>query len=75
MAPFYDFTYANGPGGWQTLSVAGEGRNPGPEDLMKLASEIDLPKPQAREAIDKALNAKSRLSSICRDLGVKPPRI
>ena len=42
LAPFYDFTYAEGPNGWQTLSVAGEGANPGVDDLRRLAKGVGL---------------------------------
>jgi len=42
FAPFYDFTYSEGPNGWQTLSVAGEGRNPAQADLDRLAEEVGL---------------------------------
>ena len=42
LAPFYDFTPSDGPNGWQTLSVAGEGRNPTQADLDRLAKEIGL---------------------------------
>ena len=42
LAPFYDFTYAEGPNGWQTLSVSGEGANPGIADLRRLAREAGL---------------------------------
>lgn len=42
LAPFYDFTRSEGPNGWQTLSVAGEGRNPTQADLDRLAHEIGL---------------------------------
>ena len=42
LAPFYDFTYSEGPNGWQTLSVAGEGANPTQADLDRLAREIGL---------------------------------
>lgn len=73
LAPFYDFTYAEGPAGWQTLSVAGEGRNPGPGDLLRLAGEIDLPRPDALDAIDRARAARSALPSLCRDLAIRPP--
>ncbi len=73
LAPFYDFTFSSGPGGWQTLSVAGEGANPGEADLLRLAHEIDLPESSAREAIEKAKSAKARLPALCRDLGVKRP--
>lgn len=42
LAPFYDFTRSEGPNGWQTLSVASEGRNPGREDLRRLAHQVGL---------------------------------
>jgi len=42
LAPFYDFTHSEGPNGWQTLSVAGEGANPTQADLDRLAVEIGL---------------------------------
>ena len=42
LAPFYDFTYSDGPNGWQTLSVAGAGENPTQADLDRLATEIGL---------------------------------
>ena len=42
LAPFYDFTYSDGPNGWQTLSVAGEGENPTQADLDRLAKEVGL---------------------------------
>jgi len=47
LAPLFDFTFHTGPNGWQTLSVAGEGQNPGPEHLLKLAEQVDL---RARDA-------------------------
>ena len=42
LAPFYDFTRSEGPNGWQTLSVAGEGGNPTQADLDRLAQEVGL---------------------------------
>lgn len=42
LAPFYDFTRSEGPNGWHTLSVAGEGRNPGEDDLKHLAERVGL---------------------------------
>ncbi len=38
----YDFTYSDGPNGWQTLSVAGVGENPAQADLDRLVREIGL---------------------------------
>ena len=75
LSPFFDFTFATGPGGWQTLSVAGEGKNPGPEDLLRLAAQVDLPPADAREILDRAREARDRLPAVCRGLGVKPPRL
>ena len=40
--PPYDFTYCDGPNGWQTLSVAGVGENPTQADLDRLAKEVGL---------------------------------
>ena len=42
LAPFFDFTRSEGPNGWQTLSVAGEGRNPSEDDLKRLAERVGL---------------------------------
>ena len=42
LAPFFDFTRSEGPNGWQTLSVAGEGRNPSDVDLRRLADRVGL---------------------------------
>lgn len=42
LAPFYDFTWSEGPNGWQTLSVAGEGANPTQTDLDRLARDVGI---------------------------------
>ena len=42
LAPFYDFTWSEGPNGWQTLSVAGEGANPTKADLDRLAKDVGI---------------------------------
>lgn len=52
LAPFYDFTWAEGPNGWQTLSVAGEGRDPGVADLLRLASQVGLDGKPAKEIVE-----------------------
>ena len=51
LAPLYDFTYANGPNGWQTLSVAGEGANPGEQDLLRLAEEAGVSRADATRIV------------------------
>ena len=61
LAPFYDFTYANGPNGWHTLSIAGEGANPTESDLMRLASDTELHAADARSVIKRVKLAVSGL--------------
>ena len=63
LAPFYDFTYAEGPNGWQTLSVAGEGENPGVDDLMRLADEVGVDIRDAEEIISSVKSACKALSA------------
>ena len=57
LAPFYDFTYAEGPNGWQTLSVAGEGANPGVDDLRRLAKDVGLEKCESEPILDCVVEA------------------
>ncbi len=61
LAPFYDFTYATGPNGWHTLSVAGEGANPGEEDLARLAEEVNLDRRDAEGVISAVKDAVAGL--------------
>lgn len=62
LSPFYDFTYAEGSNGWQTLSVAGEGANPSERDLLRLADEVSLRKGDAESALDAVREAVKEFS-------------
>ena len=57
LAPFYDFTYAEGPNGWQTLSVSGEGANPGVGDLRRLAKDVGLDRDESEPILDRVIEA------------------
>ena len=63
LAPFYDFTRADGPNGWQTLSVAGEGANPGEKDLLRLADEAGVSVSDAEEIISAVSSAVRTLAA------------
>lgn len=52
LSPFYDFTRSEGPNGWQTLSVAGEGRDPGVPDLRRLAKDVGMKSADAEAIIE-----------------------
>lgn len=47
LAPAYDLTFSSGPGGEQSMTVMGEGRSPGPEQLRALARKHDLKNAEA----------------------------
>ena len=55
LAPFYDFTYAEGPNGWQTLSVSGEGANPGVDDLRRLAKDVGLDRDESELILERVI--------------------
>ena len=61
LAPFYDFTMSEGPNGWHTLSVAGEGENPSESDLLRLADDAGLHSSDAQSVISEV---KSAIASI-----------
>ena len=48
LAPAYDLLYTPGPGGEHTMTLAGEGRNPGRRHMLGLAQRADV---SQREAI------------------------
>lgn len=62
LAPFYDFTYAKGPSGWQTLSVSGAGANPTEADLMRLAADVSLKPSDADEILERVRGAVKGLA-------------
>ena len=59
MALAYDLTYSSGPRGEQSTMVAGEGKNPTKEHLLKLAHHANLKPKQANEIIDQVHEALS----------------
>ena len=57
VSPAYDLTFADGPGGEHSMLICGEGRDPQRKDLLALAKQGDLKRPeviidQVRTAID-----------------------
>lgn len=64
LAPFYDFTRSEGPNGWQTLSVAGEGANPGLADLLRLADQVALDRASAHALVDQVASAVADMRNL-----------
>ncbi len=70
LAPAYDITFSDGPGGEHTMTIAGEGRNPTGDDLRQLARDAGIRKSAARLIIDEVREACSRWPERARDAGV-----
>jgi serine/threonine-protein kinase HipA len=51
LAPAYDLTRSEGPGGEHSMTILGEGRNPTADHLLALAEKADIPHHQATEII------------------------
>jgi serine/threonine-protein kinase HipA len=52
FAPAYDLTFAAGPGGEHTMTVAGEGRRPTLAHVLSIAEGAGIEKTQARAIVD-----------------------
>ena len=55
--PAYDLTFNEGPRGEHTLLVAGEGKNPGNEELARLADRAGLDASDAKAVVDEVTAA------------------
>ena len=56
LSPAYDLGYTPGPGGEHTMTVAGEGREPTREHLLRVAEPVGISRKEAIAVID-AVNA------------------
>jgi serine/threonine-protein kinase HipA len=74
FAPAYDLTYADGPGGYHTMLIAGESRAPGRADLLRLADEVGLPKVEAEKDLDQLLDALALWPKLAAERGVSRAR-
>jgi len=74
LAPAYDLTFNEGPGGEHQMDVCGEGRAPGRGDLLRLAAEAALPLTEATAIIDKVVNVASNLQTTLLDYPIRKVR-
>jgi len=72
LSPLFDFTHSEGPNGWHTLSIAGEGEHPTKQDLLRLAADVDLTTQDARDIIDAVQTALTSLPDLARNLNLPP---
>lgn len=70
LSPAYDLTFSQGIRGEQSTLVAGVGRDPGVDDLKRLASEVGMDPKQALREIDAVQTALSQWPSLAQGLGL-----
>ncbi|MCB9983627.1 MAG: type II toxin-antitoxin system HipA family toxin [Rhodospirillales bacterium] len=75
MAPAYDLTFSNGPGGEQSTMAAGEGRTPGIEHLLELAKTAEISETDARHIIDRTVIALRQWKDLAKVHGVSKANI
>jgi serine/threonine-protein kinase HipA len=69
LSPAYDLTYAAGPGGEHTMTVAGEGREPTREYVLKLAEQFDIKLKHAGAIIDQVNAAADQWTKFAAEAG------
>ena len=74
LAPAYDLTFSNGPGGEHYLAVEGEGRTPTRTQVMTLGRKHGLPDRTIAEIIDMVRDALADWPLIATELGVTVSR-
>jgi serine/threonine-protein kinase HipA len=70
VAPAYDLTFAPGPGGEHTMTVAGEGREPGREHMFRIAEQAGLARRVATEIVAAVAAAAADWPRFACDAGV-----
>jgi serine/threonine-protein kinase HipA len=70
LTPAYDLVFAEGPGGEHTLTVAGEGRHPGRDSLLRLAHQAGIAERQAIRILDEVRTAIGMWAGFAAEAGV-----
>ena len=70
LSPAYDLLYTPGPGGEHTMTLGGEGRNPGRPHLLRLAEQAEVPKQEATAIIEAVQAAVVRWQDFATQAGI-----
>ena len=69
LSPAFDLCPSEGPGGWHTTTVSGEGQTITRDHLLRFAKSMKLPPTIAEDSIEHALAAASEFGSLAVSLG------
>ena len=68
LAPAYDVTFCEGPGGYHQMDVLGEALSISRAQMLRLAEEAEVPQDVAGRVIDGICNVASQFAAIAEDL-------
>lgn len=71
LAPAYDLTFADGPGGEHSMTVAGEGRAPAYRQVVELAGRYGVAEKEVEVMFDEVAAAVERWPEFARVAGVR----
>jgi serine/threonine-protein kinase HipA len=75
LSPAYDLTFSSGPGGEQSTTVMGEGKNPNIEHLLKLAKETNIKRQKAEGILEEVLSCLENWTELSKRYGVSNANI
>lgn len=75
LAPGFDLTFTEGPGGEHTTTVAGEGKNPGKKELFSVGIGAGLKEAKMKTLYDQVREAISQWPTFAKGYGIKKKTI
>lgn len=72
LAPCYDLTFCEGPGGEHQMDIEGEGRYPARAGLLRLASSNSLDAGRAADTIARMVAVAGQLATLARAHPIRP---
>lgn len=70
LAPAYDLTFSEGPGGEHSMTIDGEGRSPGRDHVMRAAESAGIARREAEGVLGEVAAAVSQWRPRARETGV-----
>ena len=75
LAPAYDLTYCEGPGGEHQMDVCDEGRSITRSNMLELAKQGDVPVGFAQDCLERALNLVDALGAMAKNHPIRQTTI